>query len=165
MQQAADTGCSMNTSQTLSWTCKDFDALSLKELYAILAMRQEIFVVEQNCPYLDTDGLDALAQHVLGTSAQGTLMAYARFFQAGVGDHEQASIGRVVVTEQVRGQGIGERLMREAITLLEDRFGRQPIEVAAQVYLRAFYRKLGFQQIGDIYLWDGIPHIDMVRQP
>ena len=142
---------------------KPFSELNLQELYALLRMRSEIFVVEQECIYLDLDGKDTDALHVLGW--KGTeLCGYCRVFRPG--DYfKEASIGRVAVSSQFRGNGYGARLMEFTIQAIEKEMGDCPIAISAQAYLQRFYEELGFQPEGELYKEDGIPHIRMVLTP
>lgn len=147
----------------IHWNSKEFSELDIDELYQILELRARIFVVEQDCPYNDLDGKDQKAIHVTGVDKNtGKLLAYTRIFAPG--DYfEQASIGRVVVAETARGTGLGIELMQESIRLIYQLFKETTIKIGAQEYLRKFYTDLGFDQIGEGYLEDGIPHIYMVR--
>ena len=147
---------------TLSWTIKPYDELTLTELYALLQLRVAVFVVEQNCPFQDIDGLDDRAYHLLGYDEMGTLAAYARLFDAGI-SYEQVAIGRVVVAPTHRRFGLGQQLMQQAVAQCEVLFGAQAIKIGAQLYLRQFYQGFGFEQCGEEYLEDGIPHIPMLR--
>ena len=147
---------------TLTWTCCPFDALNLTELYAVLRLRVEVFVVEQNCPFQDLDGQDEHALHLLGHTAAGELAAYARLFAAGR-SYSEVAIGRVVVAPAFRRFGLGQLLMREAVAQCEAAFGPQPIKIGAQQHLERFYRGFSFAQCGEGYLEDGIPHIPMLR--
>ena len=147
---------------TLSWTLKPFDELTLTELYELLRLRVEVFVVEQNCPFQDIDGLDDQAYHLLGYTEAGELAAYARLFDAGI-SYEQVAIGRVAVALAHRRHGLGQELMQQAVAQCEVLFGEQPIKIGAQLYLRQFYQGFGFEQCGEGYLEDGIPHIPMLR--
>ena len=146
------------------WTCKPFAGLTLPELYAVLRLRSEIFVVEQNCPYLDLDGLDEASFHLLGRTETGALAAYTRLLPQGVSYPEYASIGRVVVSPAHRGGGLGQALLRESIAQCERLFGAGPIKIGAQQYLEKFYQRFGFEQYGEGYDEDGIPHIPMLRR-
>jgi len=142
----------------IKWQIKRFDALSVAELYSVLQLRSEVFVVEQNCVYQDIDGKDSKAIHLLG-EFDGQIVAYARLFKPG--DYfDQASIGRVVVKEIFRDKKWGHDLMREAIAALAN-IGETAITISAQLYLRKFYESHGFTAIGDSYLEDDIPHIEM----
>lgn len=147
----------------LNYCCKEFKALSLEELYDILAIRQEIFVVEQDCPYLDADGKDQLSYHVLGHDAQGKLMAYTRLVPLGISYKDYPSIGRVVVAETARGTGEGYHLMNFSIDKCLELFGAKPLKISAQTHLEKFYGKLGFNKVGEGYLEDNIPHIAMIK--
>jgi len=144
------------------WTIKPFAALTSLELYALLQLRSEVFVVEQTCPFQDIDGLDQAAHHLLGRTETGELAAYARLFGPGH-SYAQASIGRVVTAPRYRRVGLGRQLLGQAIGGCEELFGSQPIKIGAQLYLQAFYESFGFVQQGEGYLEDGIPHIYMLR--
>ncbi|GAB4198857.1 MAG: GNAT family N-acetyltransferase [Sandaracinaceae bacterium] len=136
-----------------------FASLAPEDVYAMLALRAAIFVVEQRCAYLDPDGRDLDAWHVLGRDRAGVLGAYARVMPA---DEPGAAhrIGRVVVHAALRGGGEGKRLMREALAVC-DHLGAAPVELAAQAHLTGFYQGLGFSVISGPYDEDGIPHLDM----
>ena len=141
----------------IEWRYLAFDQLSAAQLYAVLQLRSEVFVVEQACIFQDMDGADAQAMHLLG-SRQGSLVAYARCLEAG---HKfaEASIGRVATRSAVRGTGAGHALMSQAIVCL----GAQAIRIGAQAHLEAFYRQHGFHKAGPVYLEDGIAHVEMLR--
>lgn len=141
---------------------KTFGELQVEELYKLLQLRSDIFVVEQDCIFLDPDDRDQEALHVLGW--EGTeLVGYARIF--GPGDYfEQASIGRVAVKKTFRGRGLGIQVMQASINAVKERFGREEITLSAQKYLETFYRDLGFKREGEDYLEDGIPHVRMVLE-
>jgi ElaA protein len=147
--------------QTIAWQRLAFDALSVQQLYALLQLRSEVFVVEQQCIFQDMDGLDGQAMHVIGHGA-GQLVAYARCFGPGV-KFAQASIGRVITHASLRGQGAGPVLVQQAIDCVLQTWGPQPIRIGAQAHLAAFYAQLGFSQISQVYLEDNIAHIDMLR--
>jgi len=141
-------------------TVKTFQELTLEELYDLLQLRSEIFVVEQDCVFLDPDDKDQKALHVLGWEGS-ELAAYARVF--GPGDYfTEASIGRVAVRERFRGRGLGFQLMKESLKAVENRYGLTDIALSAQKYLEKFYIDLGFIPEGKEYLEDGIPHLRMV---
>lgn len=146
----------------VNYICKKFNDLSLDELYAIMALRQKVFVVEQDCPYLDADGKDQVAWHLLGYENQ-ELVAYTRLVPKGISYEKYPSIGRVVTAQKVRDRGVGVELMRESIQHCETLFGKEPIKISAQVYLLKFYNSLDFESVGLSYLEDGIPHISMIR--
>ena len=138
-----------------------FDALSVRDLYDLLALRAEIFVVEQACAYLDPDGADPEATHLLGRDAHGVLGAYARIFVAR-DRFEAHRIGRVVVHAALRGHGEGRRLMHEALARCPA-IEAAPVELSAQAHLERFYASLGFAPISERYVLDGIDHVDMRR--
>ncbi|MGB6151276.1 MAG: GNAT family N-acetyltransferase [Pricia sp.] len=141
---------------------KAFDELTTQELYGLLRLRSDVFVVEQDCVYPDLDGKDHKALHLIGWK-DGDIVAYARIFKAG--DYaDEASIGRVVVKKGQRKFGYGKEIMKDAIHAIEKHFNDVVIRVSAQMYLERFYHELGFNQVGDGYLEDGIPHIGMVRK-
>ena len=147
---------------TLSWTLKPFDELTLTELYTLLQLRVEVFVVEQNCPFQDIDGMDDRAYHLMGYNEAGELAAYARLFDAGI-SYAQVAIGRVAVGLAHRRHGLGQELMQQAVAQCEVLFGAQAIKLGAQLYLKRFYEGFGFVQCGEGYLEDGIPHIPVLR--
>ena len=147
---------------TIEWKIKSFEALSVHELYDLLRLRSEIFVVEQNCVYLDLDGKDKVALHLFG-EFEGKIVAHARLFKAGI-SFDNASIGRVTVAADYRDRKWGHDLMREAIAGILLHFGESQITIGAQLYLKKFYESHGFMQTSDMYLEDDIPHIEMKRE-
>lgn len=146
----------------IQWKIKSFGDLSVNELYDMLRLRSEIFVVEQNCIYLDLDGKDKLALHLLG-EFEGEIVAYSRIFKPGI-TFENASIGRVVIDANYRDRKWGHDLMREAIAGIQTHFGQTKITIGAQLYLKKFYESHGFIQTSDMYLEDDIPHIEMKKE-
>jgi ElaA protein len=146
----------------MRWVCKRFSELTPDELYSILQLRIEVFVVEQNCAFQDADDKDRPAWHCMGWDA-GHLVAYSRLLPAGV-SFAEASIGRIVTSPAIRGSGAGKELMQESIARLREFYGDVPIRIGAQRYLKRFYESFGFAQSGEIYLEDGIEHIEMVRK-
>ncbi len=138
---------------------KRFDELTSGELYAILQLRNEVFIVEQNCPYQDLDGADQDALHLLGTSDSG-IISYARLLKPGTA-YPEAAIGRVVVSIDLRGNSRGRDLMKRAMEECGKNFQSHVIIISAQKYLENFYASLGFVTEGDVYLEDNIPHIKM----
>ncbi len=145
----------------MNWDWKSYEGLSKAELYEVLRLRQAVFVVEQDCPYLDADGQDANAWHLLGWQ-NGGLVAYARAF--GPGEvYEEAAIGRVITSESIRGKGWGRELMEEALRGVRDTWGGVPVKLSAQAHLKAYYNSLGFEVCGPGYDEDGIPHLPMRR--
>lgn len=147
---------------TIAYTCLLFRDLSLEQLYALLHLRVDVFVVEQQCPYPEIDGKDADAWHVMGHDPAGQLVAYARVLPKH-GD-EAAHIGRVVVKKEARGSGLADELMQQCFALLEHLYGSRKNAIAAQAYLERFYQRHGYRTISAPYDWDGIPHIDMVHE-
>lgn len=147
---------------TIAFECRYFNDLRLDQLYDLMAIRQEVFVVEQNCPYLDADGKDREAYHLLGYSTDYRLVAYARLLRPGLSYPNYASIGRVVTHASIRRQGGGRALMEAAIAQTRALFPGAAIKISAQVYLTHFYQSLGFQTVGGQYLEDDIPHIGML---
>ena len=146
----------------MHWIVKTFEELTNTELYALLRLRSEVFVVEQECVFLEMDNSDQKAVHLLGYDEEGELVAYTRLFGPGI-KYDQASIGRVVTSQKVRGTGAGRALMEQSIATVEARFGKGPIKIGAQQYLHKFYGSLGFVQSSEMYLEDNIPHIEMIR--
>ena len=146
----------------LHWLLKRFDELTPYQLYAILQLRNEVFVVEQNCVFQDADDKDQNSYHLMGF-LDNKLVAYTRLVPAGE-TYEQASIGRVVTSPAVRRGGAGKLLMQQSIDSLYSLFGKVPIKIGAQLYLQRFYESFGFERISDIYLEDGIEHIYMLKQ-
>jgi ElaA protein len=145
----------------MEFLIKSFDELSKKELYDLLSLRAEVFVVEQDCVYQDVDHKDQKAYHILGYK-QEELVAYTRMFKPGA-YFDKASIGRVVVKESHRGGRLGYELMNATIKAVADVFKTNRIELSAQEYLLEFYKNLGFNPIGESYLEDGIPHRRMIK--
>lgn len=141
---------------------REFNQLSLEELYQVLQLRSEVFVVEQNCVYQDLDGKDYMALHILGFE-NDLLVAYTRCFKPG--DYfENASIGRVIVRDNFRKYGYGHQVMKASIKEIENRYNTYSIRISAQQYLKNFYETHGFKPSGEGYLEDGIPHIAMIRE-
>lgn len=149
---------------SLRWRLKAFDELSRRELYALLEARVAVFVVEQECPYQEIDGLDGDALHLAAWTPDEAVAAYARILPAGT-RFEEPSIGRVLTTASYRRVGLGQSLMRRAIEEVETRFPESGIRISAQCYLRRFYTGLGFSVASEPYDEDGIPHVDMRLSP
>ena len=139
---------------------KKFNELTLDELYEILKIRAEVFVVEQNCPYQDLDGMDKEAYHVY-MEEEGKMVAYLRVIDKGK-RLDEVSVGRVISLK--RRCGLGSALMQEGIRVAKEKFGAERIKVGAQVYAKPFYEQAGFRQVSEEYLEDGIPHIYMMYQ-
>ena len=146
---------------TIEWKYKKFVQLTPYEIYDLLHLRSEVFVVEQNCVFLDTDTIDQHCFHLLGYT-ESKLIAYARIVPSGV-VYKEASVGRVVTSLSVRNRGAGKKLMEQSIDRLYISFGKVPIKIGAQFYLKKFYESLGFYQISEVYLEDGIEHIHMMK--
>jgi ElaA protein len=146
----------------IEWLLKKFDELTPVQLYALLQLRSEVFVVEQNCVFLDADDKDQEADHLMGFQ-NNKLVAYTRLIPPGA-IYEQASIGRVVTSPAARGSGAGKELMQKSIEAVYDLYGRLPIKIGAQLYLKKFYESFDFRQISDVYMEDGIEHIYMLKQ-
>ena len=144
----------------MKWFFKRYNELRLTELYELLKLRASVFVVEQDCSYLDLDGNDPRATHILGYK-KDNLVAYSRIFRPGELEKKYASIGRIVIQKQSRGRGIGIDLVKKSIIFCKKQFGDQIIKISAQVYLINFYKKCGFIEKGEVYLEDAIPHISM----
>lgn len=142
---------------------KAFPDLSPDELYQIMRLRIEVFVIEQQCFYQDADNKDQHCHHLM-LLKDNELVAYARIVPAGL-SFEEASIGRVITSAQVRGTGAGKVLMETAIKTSRALFGNVPIRIGAQTYAKAFYSALGFEASGSEFMEDGIPHIEMVAKP
>lgn len=146
----------------IKWDWKSFAELSAEEVYTILCVRQKVFVLEQECLYLDADGKDRKSFHLMGMSGK-ELVAYARIVEPGV-SYPEVSIGRILSSESARGTGAGMGLMNQALTRIEEEFGKVPIRISAQSYLEKFYKKFGFEPTGKEYLEDEIPHMEMLRK-
>lgn len=146
----------------IHFSCKTFDQLTVYELYEIMTLRQEVFVVEQNCPYQDCDGKDLASWHLCGKNDEGRLVAYTRLLPKGVSYPDYCSIGRVVSSPSVRGTGAGRLLMHRSIEMARQLFDNEPIKIGAQTYLLRFYESFGFRSTGEEYLEDGIPHTKMI---
>ncbi|WGL16811.1 GNAT family N-acetyltransferase [Microbulbifer bruguierae] len=148
---------------TFEWS--SFDQLTPSELYEILRVRQEVFTVEQDCPYQDADGKDQHAWHLVcwdSDTSSPTALAYLRVVFPGK-KYPEPSIGRVLTSKAVRGTGIGKALMECAIEHTQREYPGAPIRISAQLYLKKFYGDLGFKQVSQPYDEDGIPHIEMLR--
>lgn len=153
----------MNESPVIHWHLLAYPELSLDDLYDLLELRQRVFIAEQNCPYIDADGLDPSCWHLLGRDEHARLDAYSRILPPGA-KYTEPSIGRVVTHPRVRGMGLGKQLMREAIRQTANLFPGEPIRIGAQMYLVRFYSEFGFEPVGEPYDEDGIPHVEMARR-
>ena len=145
----------------MNWTLKKFDDLSPHELYAILQLRNEVFVVEQHCVFQDADNKDQSCLHFMGW-LDNKLIAYTRIVPPGVA-YIESSIGRVVTSPLSRRGGLGKLLMQKSLEQIVQLFGAVPVRIGAQVYLKQFYSSLGFTPAGPVYTEDGIEHIEMLK--
>lgn len=167
MSERPESAAASASPPAIQWRLCRFEQLQPAELYSVLQLRQMVFVVEQNCPYLDADGYDSRAVHLLGrvdTSGEPLLGAYARIFGPGV-KYEEASIGRIVTHPSVRRTGLGRLLLDEAIRQTTALAPGSPIRIGAQLYLERFYKGFGFRRASPPYDEDGIEHIEMLREP
>ena len=144
------------------WVWRSFQELTPDELYDICALRQTVFVVEQNCAYLDADGWDKRSRHLYTRDADGLLVAYLRLVEPGV-KYPEPSIGRVITHPSVRRTGLGRTLMAEGIRGAAECYPGSAIRIGAQLWAEDFYRSLGFERVGAEYIEDDIPHIEMIR--
>lgn len=147
--------------EKITWHTKHFNDLSVNEYWELLHLRTEIFVVEQDCPYQEVDEKDKVSYHIFGKNASGKVIATSRILPQGV-SYTEISIGRVALKKEARGIGIADEMMTETFKFIEAQFGVQPIRISAQQYLINFYSKHGFKQVGEGYLEDDIPHIEMI---
>lgn len=145
-----------------TYTSKTFGQLTTLELYDVLKIRQEVFIVEQDCPYLDADGKDLDAIHIIATDQNSQIVGYTRVLAPGISYNTYSSIGRVVNAQNVRGQGVGRGVMLESIRICKEQFPNSKIKISAQTYLDGFYKSLGFVATGEYYLEDDIPHQGMI---
>jgi len=145
---------------TITWKACAFSDLNTTELYELMVLRQEVFVVEQDCPYLDADGKDLKSFHIMGYD-KGVLAAYARVVVPGT-SYDEVSVGRVIVKMPYRGQKLGDALMLQCHDLVVKKYGKVPIRLSAQSHLKSFYEGLGYSPTGKEYLEDGIPHMEML---
>jgi ElaA protein len=148
----------------LHWHWQRFERLSVDALYDLLALRAEVFVREQHCVYVDPDGRDRRAWHLMGRDDAAVLQAGLRVVDPGL-TYAEPSIGRVVTAAAVRGRGIGRALMLEGLARTDAQWPRQGIRISAQAHLQHFYGTLGFTPVGEPYLEDGIAHQEMLRRP
>ena len=147
----------------MKWSCKAFKDLSLDEFHDIIQLREIVFVVEQDCPYLDVDGKDKDALHVFG-KYEGNIVATTRILKPGI-SYDEVAIGRVVTSPTLRGMGMGKQLMEESMKFVKLHFGNVPVRISAQTYLLRYYKSFGFIETGEEYLEDNIPHFEMLYKP
>lgn len=145
------------------WECKYFDELTVNELYKILAIRTEVFIVEQNCPYQDVDGKDKNSFHLWSINPENKeITSYCRIVKPGI-SYNEPSIGRVLTKDYSRRTGLGKRLMEKSIEEIEKIFPGSGIRISAQLYLEKFYQSFGFVTLGESYMEDNIPHVQMLK--
>ena len=147
----------------ITWICRHHTDLGKEQLYAILKLRAEVFVVEQKCVYLDLDGMDLTGDtcHLMAWQ-DDTLVAYLRLLDP-IQQGGDVTIGRVVTAPSIRSRGMGHQLMEQALTNAEKTWPDQPIYLSAQAHLQSYYSRYGFEPVGEVYLEDDIPHIGMRR--
>ena len=146
----------------MKWTVKKFGELTPVEVYDILRARCDVFIVEQNCPYSDPDGLDLLSTHMFA-ERDGEIAAYCRITPKGT-RFPETSIGRLITTKKFRSAGLGREIMERAIDIITRDMRETDIRISGQAYLRAFYESLGFAVTSELYPEDGIPHYEMLRK-
>ncbi|KUJ84387.1 GNAT family N-acetyltransferase [Microbulbifer flavimaris] len=149
----------------LNWQWSRFEDLTAQQLYTILQLRQEVFVVEQDCAYQDVDGIDQHSWHLAAWRNEGeepALLAYLRVVDPGQ-KYTEPSIGRVLTAQPARGTGLGRELMSRALILCDEQFDGGAIRISAQLYLADFYSEFAFERVSEPYDEDGIPHIEMLR--
>lgn len=143
----------------IEWVKKKWSEISLEELYSVLRLRSEVFVVEQDCVYQDIDNKDQIAIHLLGYINK-ELIAYSRLFNEG--DYfKETSFGRAIIKKEKRGQGYGDELVKESLKTIKNYYGNKKVKISAQAHLKTFYSKHAFITKGKEYLEDGIPHVSM----
>ena len=143
----------------IEWVKKKWSEISLEELYSVLRLRSEVFVVEQDCVYQDIDNKDKIAIHLLGYINK-ELIAYSRLFNEG--DYfKETSFGRAIIKKEKRGQGYGDELVKESLKTIKNYYGNKKVKISAQAHLKSFYSKHAFIAKGKEYLEDGIPHVSM----
>jgi ElaA protein len=148
----------------LDWQIKHFSELTTLEFHDLIALRMKVFVVEQNCPYLDLDGKDKKSYHLICRDGLGNVVATARILPPGI-SYPEVSIGRVAIDDKIRGLGKGHELMEKCMTFSNEEFGIVPIRISAQKHLENYYQSHGFDVASEMYLEDNIPHIEMLYVP
>lgn len=150
--------------QNITWQICRFQELTVQQLYAILRARSAVFVVEQNCPYLDMDDADQDSQHLIAWSDDQQVAAYLRIVPPGL-KYPEASLGRVITSQFARGTGIGKELLTRGVAACQQLHPEHAIRIGAQQYLEKFYQSFGFVTVSDMYLEDDIPHVEMLLSP
>lgn len=145
----------------MTWILKSFEQLSTRELYEILKLRTEIFVLEQECAYLEVDGKDLSSFHLWLQNESNEIIAYCRLLPAGL-SYNETSIGRVLVKDNQRGKGLAQEMLKKAILEIQKLWGKKSIRIEAQYYLKDFYASFGFVKVSEPFLEDGIKHIEML---
>ena len=148
--------------EKINWQTKHFKDLSVEEYWGILYLRTEIFVVEQDCPYQEVDEKDKVSFHLFGINERNEVIATSRILPQGV-SYKEISIGRVALKKEIRGKGIADVMMLKTFEFIKNEFGEARVRISAQEYLINFYGKHGFKQVGEGYLEDNIPHIEMIH--
>lgn len=148
----------------LNWQFKHYNDLLLNEFHDILALRIQVFVVEQNCPYQELDGKDKKCYHLICRNGKGDVVGTMRILPPGIG-FEEVGLGRIVLAPSSRGEQQGHEMMKEAMTFSKEEFGDVAVKLSGQKHLEGFYNKHGFQSTGKEYLEDGIPHVEMKYLP
>lgn len=149
--------------EKINWFSKHFNEITVEEYHDLLHLRTAVFVLEQDCPYQEVDDKDKVATHIFGVNDNGETIAVARVLPENV-SYAEISIGRVALKKSARGKGLAEELMQECFNAIHKLWGNKPIRISAQEYLLNFYSKLGFIQVGKMYLEDDIPHIEMLKE-
>ncbi len=149
--------------EKIIWNCKHFRELTVEQYHKIIYLRTAVFVVEQNCPYQEVDNKDVVSHHLFGINSQNEVVAVTRILPQQV-SYNEISIGRVAIKKAARGTGLAHELMLESFAAVEKIYGKQPIRISAQQYLVNYYSKHGFVQVGEMYLEDGIPHVEMLKE-
>lgn len=144
----------------MKWKIKKFNELEVEELYEILKLRNEVFVVEQQCIYQDCDGKDEKSYHLFG-EVNGKIAVYLRILEKGV-SYNEISIGRVLTKQEYRGKGLAKKMMQEAIEFIDSSLNERIIRISAQEYLLNFYTSIRFEKVSDVYFEDDIPHVEML---
>jgi ElaA protein len=140
---------------------KSFQELSVEEFHDIIALRIQIFIIEQDCPYQEVDGKDKLAYHLFFKNEKNEVIAVTRILPQGI-SYDEVAIGRVVVNDNYRGTGLGNQLMSDSMKFVKEKFGDVPVRLSAQKHLEKYYGNHGFESTGKEYLEDGIPHVEML---